>query len=53
MPLVLIHVQALWGPISLKTAASMCEVMERGQAPVHVVDVGERDPADVVREALR
>lgn len=53
MSLVLIHAQAPCGPISLRTAGSMGEVLAGGRAPAAVVDVGERDPADVVREALR
>ena len=53
MPLVTIHAQTPWGPISFKTAENMAELLARDERPAEIIDVGERDPADVVREALR
>lgn len=53
MSLVTVHAQAPWGPVQLRTAESMGELLARGERPAEIVDVGERDPAEVVKVALR
>ncbi|MDX7953665.1 hypothetical protein P7D22_21095 [Lichenihabitans sp. Uapishka_5] len=52
MALVYIVANAPWGPVRLKTAGSMAELLKHAtMAPAYVEDVGDRDPAAVVEAA--
>lgn len=53
MAFITIHAKAPWGPVSLRTAADLDGLRVWGERPAATVDVGECDPAAVVREALR